>query len=69
MTGDVEFITKEKDNILAVPTNATTQEEGKFYVHKISNGRKIKTEITTGEILDSKTEVLSGLSEGDIISL
>ena len=69
MTGDVEFITKEKDNILAVPTNATTQEEGKFYVHKISNGRKIKTEITTGEILDSKTEVLSGLSEGDTISL
>ncbi len=67
MTGDAEFILREKQNVLAIPTSYIKTEKGKKYVLKKVNGAPVKTYIKTGEELDSATEILNGLKDGDII--
>lgn len=67
MTGDVEFVLKEKPNAMAVPTNYIKTDNGQNYVWKSSNGKKLKQVIQIGEEIDGSTEIISGLTNGDII--
>ena len=67
MTGDIEFVTKMRKNILAIPDKYIKTEKGKKYVYKLVNGNKQKTVVTLGEEIDSSFEIKSGLQEGDII--
>lgn len=61
----------ENENALAIPTNIVfTDSKGVFiYQLKHSDGKDvaIRTDITLGLTAGIKTEVLSGLSEGDVI--
>lgn len=63
-SADVEIITKRKENVLRIPTNAISSDGNVFVVE---NGkiriRKIKTELKNW----AYTEVLEGLEEGEII--
>lgn len=67
MTADVEFSLSEKPDALAVPTSLIRLENDKTYINKQSRGRVQKVEVALGEEFDTMTEVLSGLSEGDVI--
>lgn len=67
MTGDIEFVLSERPQTLTIPSTYIKKENEKSYVVKFERGRKIKTEIRTGETIDNLTEVLSGLKEGDIV--
>ncbi len=67
MTGDVEFTTRQKSNIIAIPTQYVKTEGGKKYVTKVSDGKKIKVEVKIGEEGDSDIEIRSGLKVGDVI--
>lgn len=67
MTGDVEFVTKEKKNVLAVPISYVRSEKGKKYVQLLSNGKPTKTEVKTGEEGDNEIEILKGLKVGDVL--
>lgn len=67
MTGDVEFVLKEKQNVIAIPISYVRTEKGKSYVLKSKNGTDEKTFITTGDTTDELAEVTSGLKEGDVI--
>jgi RND family efflux transporter MFP subunit len=67
MTGDVEFIIKEKNNVLAVPSDFIKKEQGKKYVNVKDKNKRYKTFITAGVTIDDFTEIKSGLKEGDVV--
>jgi HlyD family secretion protein len=64
MTGDVDFILKEKDGVLAVPETYIKKEGSRKYVF---GENKNKIYIETGVTIDSQTEVTSGLEANQII--
>lgn len=67
MTGDVEFLTKEKSNVFAAPTTYVVSEMGKKYVFILKDGKTVKTEVTTGEEGDTKIEIVRGVQAGDVL--
>jgi macrolide-specific efflux system membrane fusion protein len=67
MSGDVNFILKERSNIFAIPSNYIRKEKNKRYVWKKTNGKRVKTYIKIGEEVDNSIIVTSGLKEGDVI--
>jgi RND family efflux transporter MFP subunit len=67
MTGDVEFVLRELKNIIAVPSEFIKSEGGKRYVMVDESGKKIKSFVTTGEVIDDFTQIKSGLNVGDVI--
>lgn len=67
MTGDVEFVTKDLQDVLGVPTTFIKKEGGSNYVFKKNGDKKIKVPVKTGEEIDTATVILDGLVEGDIV--
>lgn len=67
MTGDLEFVVKEKRSVITVPTKFVRSDKDGQYVMKEQNGNQVKTNIKTGDETDEAMEVISGLQEGDII--
>jgi len=67
MTGDMSFVTKERKNIIAVPTSYLKKDKkGSYAMVENKSGLKKRYIETNGEI-DSKTEITSGLSPGEKI--
>lgn len=62
MTGDLQFIKKQKNNSLYLPTKFIKNDGVKKYV--LTNG---KNYIETGIETDTETEIVSGLNEGDVV--
>ncbi len=83
MSSNVEITTQEKKDVLTISSSATKNKNKKTYVEIFevplpdsrnpmgltSSVLPIKKEITIGLSDDSKTEIISGLSEGDQIVL
>ena len=67
MTGDVSFVTAQKDNALYVPFAFVQDEQGKKYVHVMKKGKLEKLSVQTGMETDDSIEIISGLSEGDVV--
>lgn len=70
LTVTVSIITEERDDILLVPNRAITSQGNRYYVQVVSSSgvtaqRVIQVGITDGQ----NTEVISGLSEGDQVSI
>ncbi|NUJ97820.1 efflux RND transporter periplasmic adaptor subunit [Candidatus Gracilibacteria bacterium] len=65
MTADVSIITLEKNDVLLLDSTAIKSEGTKNYVIVKENGEKKQEEITIGAVSNGKTEILSGLEEGD----
>lgn len=65
MTGDAKFILSEKDNVLYVPSEFVGSDtKGKFVrVGKYEN----KVYITIGLEGEERTEIIKGVSEGDVL--
>ncbi|MDD3145157.1 MAG: efflux RND transporter periplasmic adaptor subunit [Candidatus Gracilibacteria bacterium] len=68
-SADVKIITTSKNDILLLKSSAITEKEGKYYVNLLKNGSSTETEITVGLASGGKTEILSGLNEGDEVSI
>lgn len=71
MSANVEVVEKEKKNVLLIPVEAITKEQGRTYV-MVKNGHinKIeKREVDIGISDERDAEVISGLSTEDIIIL
>lgn len=60
-------ITIEHPNRLLIPIDAVYEKEGKSWVTRIVNEKKIETPVTTGETTFNDVEVLNGLKSGDKI--
>ncbi|GAB4218816.1 MAG: efflux RND transporter periplasmic adaptor subunit [Candidatus Microgenomates bacterium] len=67
MTGDVEFIVKEKNNVLAVPSRFVKNDKKGSYVYVKENNNKEKKYIVVGDEIDGKIEIVDGLKTDDIV--
>lgn len=67
MTGDINFVFKTVEGVLAVPSSYVKTENETNYVYVMRNKNKEKQEIKTGETIDGNTEIISGLNENDVI--
>jgi RND family efflux transporter MFP subunit len=66
---DIEIEVDKKENVLTLPRYVITSESGKNYVEKLVGQKATKTEVEIGIQGDNSfTEIVSGLSEGDIIT-
>jgi HlyD family secretion protein len=72
MSADAELILEEHENVLIIPEGAIIYEDGKTFVNiqddSVEEGKR-KIEITKGISDGLKTEVLSGLKEGQVVVL
>jgi len=72
MSADAELILEEHENVLVILEGAIIYEDGKTFVNVQDDsveGGKRKIEITKGISDGLKTEVLSGLKEGQVVVL
>lgn len=67
MTGDINFTTKERKDIIAIPTTYIKKDKKGSYVMVEEKSIPKKRYIKTNGEIDSKTEVKSGLSVGEKI--
>ncbi len=58
----------DKRNILSVPDSAVKQYSGSTYCYMVSGGERVRVPVEAGDSFDGYTIILSGLSEGDIVS-
>ncbi len=72
MSADAELILEEHENVLVIPEGAVIYEDGKTFVNiqddSVEEGMR-KVEITKGISDGLRTEVLSGLEEGQVVVL
>ncbi len=69
MTTHVRIIVDEKKNVLLCPNGAIRFEDGKFVVY-VKKGEKIERRVVSCGISDeNNTEIISGLSEGEMVLL
>jgi multidrug efflux pump subunit AcrA (membrane-fusion protein) len=69
MTTRVRIITEEKTNILTVPNAAVKFERGKQVAYRVTGQQKVeKMEVKIGVRGEDKTEILSGVNEGDVLA-
>lgn len=69
MTTHIKIIVSEKQNILTVPNAAVKFEKGKQVAYKVINPDSVQqVEIRTGVRGEDNTEIISGVSEGDVVA-
>jgi len=67
MSAETNIITQMKDNILLVPVSAIQTQNDSTYVRILKNGQIQQVPVETGISSDTQTEIVSGISEGDIV--
>jgi macrolide-specific efflux system membrane fusion protein len=67
MTANVKFFMESKNDVLTVPNDAVKIQDGKSTVIVLQDGDQVEREIEIGITDGKKTEVVSGLNEGDIV--
>jgi len=68
-SAEVEIIVESKDNALAIPSRAILGAGSSRHVFRVLSGRLKKTPITVGIGNYDRTEILSGLAQGDSVAL
>ncbi len=61
------YVTKSKENVLAVPDAAINSRGTSNYVTVVDGEERYKLDVTIGEQLGGYTEILNGISEGDVV--
>jgi len=69
MTADVEIITASQEDTLIVPLRAIQSEGGRTYVSCVTGDQVEQVEVELGMMTDTQVEILSGLEEGDTVSV
>lgn len=70
MTANIRITTAEKNTVISIPQGVVTARDGMTYVRVLEGERVIEREVSTGQVSSLGTiEVLSGLSEGDVVVL
>ncbi len=70
MTARVDITTSQKDDALVVPIAALkTNDSGSYVIRVDANGQTEQVPVTTGIYSDEYVEILSGLTQGDKVSI
>jgi macrolide-specific efflux system membrane fusion protein len=67
MAATADIITQSKTDVLYVPSSAVHSQNGIYYVEVLKNGKTQQVNVETGISSSSDTEIVSGLSEGDVV--
>jgi multidrug efflux pump subunit AcrA (membrane-fusion protein) len=67
MTADVAVIDQTRANVLELPSSAITTTGAISTVELLQNGKQTLTRVTTGVVGNSDTQIVSGLSAGDVV--
>jgi len=65
MNATCDFIIDRKENALMVPSEAVKDEDGKYSVTVLKDGKQTERPVEVGIAGDTSTEILSGLKEGE----
>jgi len=69
MTAHVQLVVAEREGALTAPRNALKRRDGRQFVVVQREGEWIETGVSTGWRSENKVEILSGVSQGDVIEL
>ncbi|GEM_PF-2582962 len=69
MTAAVDIVTTRRENALLLPREAVTSREGKPWALRMKDSKGERVALTTGLEGETEVEILSGLSEGDVVRL
>jgi RND family efflux transporter MFP subunit len=69
MTAHVQLVVAEREDALTAPRNTLIRRDGRQFVMVERDGEWIESGVRTGWRSESRVEILSGLSQGDIIEL
>lgn len=67
-SAEVEIITDKRDKVLAVPSRIVLGTLEARYVFRVVDGRLVKTPVKVGVGNYDRTEILAGLSEGEVVA-
>lgn len=67
MGASASIITETKDNVLLIPMGSITKQNDTAYINILKKGKLEQVTVETGLSSDSQIEVVSGLSEGDLV--
>lgn len=63
----VVVVDSYRENVLTIPANALYRDGSERYVYKQEGDQRIRCDVTTGVITDTKAEIVEGLQEGDMV--
>ena len=63
-----EILVRELEEVLVIPRQAVSEEDGRAFVHRLSRGRLVKTAVDLGAAGLGWVVVEQGLEEGDSIA-
>ena len=69
MTANAAVTVAQADNAVRVPNAAVQTQGGTTAVTVLANGQQVSTEVVTGIVGDTYTEIKAGLNEGDKVVL
>ncbi|MBK8782771.1 MAG: hypothetical protein IPO22_13405 [Anaerolineales bacterium] len=69
MTVNVMFILEERKDTLVIPFRAVETEGGQAYLTRVTASGSERVAVTLGLITDTQIEILSGIEEGDVITV
>ena len=69
MTVNVSFPIEERTDTLLVPFRAVETEGGQAYVTRVTASGSERVAVTMGLITDTQIEILSGINEGDVVTV
>ncbi len=69
MTVNVTFPIEERTDTLIVPFRAVETEGGQAFVTRVTDSGSERVAVTLGLITDTQVEILSGLNEGDVVTV
>jgi multidrug efflux pump subunit AcrA (membrane-fusion protein) len=69
MTANVSVVVAQVDNAVRVPNAAVHTQGGTTMVTVLANGQQVPTEVVTGVLGDTYTEIKAGLNDGDRVVL
>jgi RND family efflux transporter MFP subunit len=69
MTINVIFPIEQRNDILMVPFRAIETESGQAYLTRVTLSGTERVAVTMGLITDTQIEILSGIEEGDVITV
>ena len=69
MTINVSFPLEQRTDALLVPFRAIETEGGQAYLTRVTASGFERVAVTMGLITDTQIEILSGISEGDVVTV
>ncbi len=67
MTANLSIEAARRDDVVRVPLRALRERDGKTYVEVLTDGAPVEREVTLGIENNQHAEVISGLSEGELV--